>query len=46
MSTEHQKRQELYKKSPEERALLKKLKSEYKKKLNNGKTEVDAKHAS
>lgn len=46
MNPEHAKRQELYKKSPKERALLKKLKSEYKKRVNNGKTEVNAKHAS
>lgn len=46
MNLEHVKRQETFKKSPEEKALLKKLKSEYKKKINNGKAEVNAKYAS
>ncbi len=35
MNPEHLKRQELFKKSPEEKALAKKLKSEYKKKVKN-----------
>jgi hypothetical protein len=35
MNPEHLKRQELFRKTPEEKALLKKLKSEYKKKVKN-----------
>lgn len=46
MNLEHIKRQETFKKSFEEKALLKKLKSEYKNKIKNGKTKVDVKHAS
>lgn len=35
MNTEHLKRQEIFKKTPEEKALAKKLKSEYKKRIKN-----------